>query len=102
MLGVVVAGLLLIWNPSPLIVTGEIAALAAARPVLRAGNYAAYAVIMTPLIVLLLDFGQAVSVGILVDRLTATIAGCLITLLFGYLPWTGCSFRRAAPSNGER
>ena len=76
MLGVVIAGLLLIWTPPPLIVTCEIAALAAARPVLRAGNYAAYAVVMTPLIVLLLDFGQAISVAILADRLMATIAGC--------------------------
>ncbi len=102
MLGVVVAGLLLIWNPPPLVVTGEIATLAAARPVLRAGNYTAYAVIMTPLIVLLLDFGQAVPVGILADRLMATIAGCLITLLFGYVPWAGYSVRHAARPNRER
>ncbi len=102
MLGVVVAGLLLIWTPPPLIVACEIAALAAARPVLRAGNYTAYAVVMTPLIVLLLDLGQAISVAILADRLTATIAGCLITLSFGYLPWTGCSFRRAAQHSQNR
>ena len=101
-LGVIFAGLLLIWTPPLLIVAAEIAALAAVRPVLRAGNYAAYAVVTTPLIVLLLDFGQAVSVGILVDRLMATIVGCLITLLFGYLPWAHCSFRRAALPNRER
>ncbi len=101
-LGVVVAGLLLIWNPSPLIATGQITALAAARPVLRAGNYAAYAVVMTPLIVLLLDFGQAISVAILADRLMATIAGCLITLLFGYLPWPGNPLRRGSLPNRER
>ena len=102
MLGVVIAGLLLIWTPPPLIVTCEIAALAAARPVLRAGNYAAYAVVMTPLIVLLLDFGQAISVAILADRLMATIAGCLITLLFGYLPWPGSPLRRGSLPNRER
>lgn len=102
MLGVVIAGLLLIWTPPPLIVTCEIAALAGARPVLRAGNYAAYAVVMTPLIVLLLDFGQAISVAILADRLMATIAGCLITLLFGYLPWPGSPLRRGSLPNRER
>ncbi len=102
MLGVIVAGLLVFWTPPPLIVTCEIAALAAARPVLRAGNYAAYAVVMTPLIVLLLDFGQVVSAGILVDRLMATIAGCLITLLFGYLPWPGSALRRGSFPNRER
>jgi uncharacterized membrane protein YccC len=102
MLGVVIAGLLLIWTPPPLIVTCEIAALAAARPVLRAGNYAAYAVVMTPLIVLLLDFGQAISVAILADRLTATIAGCLITLSFGYLPWPRSPLRPGSLPNRER
>jgi fusaric acid resistance family protein len=94
--------LLLIWTPPPLIVTCEIAALAAARPVLRAGNYAAYAVVMTPLIVLLPDFGQTISVAILADRLMAAIAGCLITLLFGYLPGPGSTLRRGSLPNRER
>lgn len=86
-LGVILASLLLIRTPSILIVTIAIAALAAMRPVLRAGNYTAYAAIMTPLIVLLVDFGETPSAEILLDRLLATIAGCLIALLFGYLPW---------------
>ena len=57
---------------------------------------------MTPLIVLLLDFGQAISVAILADRLMATITGCLITLLFGYLPWPGSPLRRGNLPNRER
>lgn len=86
-LGVVFASLLLIWTPPHFLLTIPIAALAAARPVLRAGNYTAYVAIMTPLVILLLDFDQTPSAGILLDRLMATIAGCLIAFLFGYLPW---------------
>ena len=79
--------MLLIWTPPQLLLTLPIAVLAAARPVLRAGNYTAYAAIMMPLINLLLDFDQTPSAGILLDGLMATIIACLISFLFGYLPW---------------
>jgi hypothetical protein len=85
--GVVFASLLLVWTPPRLFLTIPIAALAAARPILRAGNYTTYAMIMTPLVVLLLDFDQTPSAAVLLDRLMATIVGCLIAFLFGYLPW---------------
>ncbi len=61
--------------------------LGAARPVLRAANYAAYAALMMPLIMLLLDLGKAPSLAIMIDRLLATIIGCALSLTLGYLVW---------------
>ncbi|HLL27088.1 MAG TPA: FUSC family protein [Xanthobacteraceae bacterium] len=87
LLGVVLAGALLVWSPPVWGVVAIIAVLAAARPVLKSGNYAAYAIIMTPLVILLLDLGQAPSAATLIDRLAATLTGCAISLLLGYFAW---------------
>lgn len=87
--GVMLAGLLMLWAPPVWALIGMVALLAAARPILRSANYMAYAAIMTPLIILLLDFDQQPSVGILVDRLAGTAVGCGITLTLGYLAWSG-------------
>ena len=65
-----------------------IAALAAARPILMAANYTVYAAVMTPLVILLLDFGQEPSFAAIVDRLAATLAGCGLALALGYLAWS--------------
>ncbi len=86
--GVVLAGLLMLWAPPVWALIGMVALLAAARPVFRSANYTAYAAIMTPLIILLLDFDQVPSVGILFDRLAGTAAGCGIVLTLGYLAWS--------------
>jgi len=64
-----------------------IALLSAARSVLREFNYTAYATVHTPLIILLIDLGRMPSGGIIVDRLAATLAGCAISVAFGYLFW---------------
>jgi uncharacterized membrane protein YccC len=46
------------------------------------------AVFLTPLAVLLIDFGlPASSPGIVVARLLDTLAGCAVVLVFGYLLW---------------
>jgi hypothetical protein len=54
-----------------------IIALAAARPILMEINYAAYAAVLTPLVILLLDFGQ--------------------TVLGGHNRSTGCDIRWLSP-----
>lgn len=58
-----------------------IAALASAMPVLRARSYLLYSAAMTPLILLVLDFGRPRAEGLLLDRLIATLAGSAIVLL---------------------
>jgi uncharacterized membrane protein YccC len=86
--GVLFTGLFLlvsvpVWG---MIIT--ISLLAAARVLLLEKNYAAYAAVMTPLIILLLDFGRTPSPAVITDRLAATLAGCVVSLLFGYLGWS--------------
>ena len=67
-----------------IIVVGLLAFL---RIVFRETNYLLYAVVMTPLVIILLDFGKMSSVSILIDRLAATIIGCVISFIFSFLIW---------------
>lgn len=85
--GVILGSLFLLSSPPLGSVLVLIALLAAARPVLRAGNYMAYAAIMTPLIILLTELDQTLTSAVLIDRLVATLTGCAIALVFGYLVW---------------
>jgi hypothetical protein len=87
-LGVLLISLLLLGSLPMWALLLIIAVLAAARPILRETNYTAYAAVMTPLVILLLDFGQAPSWTAVVDRLAATLAGCALALTLGYLGWS--------------
>jgi hypothetical protein len=87
-LGVLLISLLLLGSPPMWTLLLIIAALAAARPILLEANYTAYAAVMTPLVILLLDFGQDPSWAAVVDRLAATLAGCSLALILGYLGWS--------------
>jgi hypothetical protein len=87
--GVLIASAVLLQAPPAWLFLLLVAALAAIRPYLKVRNYTLYATVMTPLVVLILDFGQPVSVAIIGDRLLDTVIGCAIALLVGYLPWTG-------------
>lgn len=59
--------------------------LAAVRPVLWGRNYTLYSVAMTPLIVILLEFGAASPSGALLYRLADTGIGFLIAVVLGVL-----------------
>lgn len=85
--GILLTCLLLLGSSSEWTGIAMIAALAAARPILRETNYTAYAAVMTPLVILLLDYGQEPSWGPVIDRLAATLAGCLLALTLGTLAW---------------
>jgi fusaric acid resistance family protein len=78
--GVVVGGLLLAWPLPAWALIVAIAAIAAARPVLRERSYLGYSVVMTPLIVMLMDFGRPATPMLMADRLLATLAGCLLAV----------------------
>lgn len=90
-LGVLLTSLLLLGDPTIWTVIAMIAVLAAARPILMEVHYAAYAVVQTPLVILLLDFGQTPSGTVIVDRLVATLVGCALALTLGYLGWSRIS-----------
>lgn len=85
--GVLLGGILVVW-PLPswglIFVIGVFAAL---RPILRAHSYLAYSTMMTPLLVLLLSFGQVVSATLLLHRLVDTVVGAIISLVLGYFIW---------------
>jgi len=97
MLGVLLISLLLLASPPLWALLLIIAALAAARPVLLETNYTSYAAVMTPLVILLLDFGQAPSWAAAIDRLAATFVGCALALTLGYLGWSRLSSQLRLP-----
>jgi len=86
-LGVLLVSIFLLGFPPPWVIIVVVAVLAGARTILININYAAYTAAITPLIMLLLDFGRPPSTTILVNRLMATLAGCLIALILGYGGW---------------
>lgn len=85
-LGVLVGGLLLgalpIWAT-----VGVICVVGAARQYLKAANYTAYALVMTPLVAVLSGLGHQLSPALLGERLVDTTIGCLIALVIGYAAW---------------
>lgn len=70
-LGVLLISILLLGLPSLGMIIVLVALLAA----------------VTPLIILLLDFGREPSVAMIANRLTATFIGCFIALILGYMAW---------------
>jgi hypothetical protein len=78
--GVLATGLLLIYTPPVWGLVAVIGVLAGLRPLLRARNYLAYTAAMTPLIILLLDVGEPPGVGVLVDRVIATLIGAVLVI----------------------
>ena len=59
--------------------------LAGLRPLLRARNYLAYTAAMTPLIIVLLDAGATPGIGVLIDRLVATLIGAGLVIATNWL-----------------
>lgn len=78
--GVVLGTLLLASHIATWGVLAAIALFAGLRPLLKVRNYLAYSAIMTPLVVLLLEFGQPFDPSILVERVVATLVGCAIAM----------------------
>ena len=70
---------------SPVLLALVTCLLAMAATVARAGNYMAYSVISTPVILLVLDFGRRVEPALLIDRLVATAAGAAIVVALNFI-----------------
>lgn len=80
LVGVGAAGAALSVGPPSWVLMAAIGPLAGARALLRAKNYFAYSVVMTPLIVLLIDAGRPADSGVLRDRLIATLIGAALVV----------------------
>ena len=98
--GVLLISILLLGLPPLWIIIILIALLAATRPILININYTAYVAAVTPLIILLLDFGKEPTVAVIANRLIATVIGCFIALILGYALWSGIT--RFAQESGVR
>jgi uncharacterized membrane protein YccC len=80
-LGGVVIGTVLLASHTPTwAVLGTIAVIAGLRPLLKVRNYLAYSAVMTPLVVMLLEFGRPFEPEIMVERVVATLAGCAVAM----------------------
>jgi len=85
LIGVCVSFLLVYFSLPYYLVIIIIAFLATLRVLFRETNYLLYAAVMTPLVIILLDFGVTPSVELLIDRLAATLIGCAIAFVFSFL-----------------
>lgn len=65
------------------------AALAFAFPYGRSLNYGLLSTFLTPLVLLLIDFGTRVDGRVVLDRLLDTVIGAGVVLVVGYLCWPG-------------
>jgi hypothetical protein len=81
--GVLIGAAVILWVPPSWVIVAVVTVLAGARPVLKERNYAAYATVMTPLVVLLLDLGRTPTLSTVGYRLIDTVIGCSIALIPG-------------------
>ncbi|MGW7685047.1 FUSC family protein [Kribbella sp. NPDC054772] len=79
--GVLIGGALVLWVPPSWAIVAVVTVLAGLRPLLKERNYAAYAILMTPLVVLLMDLGRTPELSTVGYRLIDTVIGCLIAIL---------------------
>jgi uncharacterized membrane protein YccC len=87
LLGVLIGSALLAVLPRDAWVLVAIAAFAALLPWARNANFGLFSVFQTPVIILLLDLALPGGPGLVGARLTDTLIGCAIVLVFGYLLW---------------
>lgn len=79
-LGVALTWGVLVAFAAPAALAVIICVLATGASLARTRNYLAYAVLATPVILLVLDLGKPIEPALLVDRLVATLAGAAIVI----------------------
>ncbi len=88
-LGVALTWAIVSWTSAPVLLALAICLLAIAASVARARNYLVYAVLSTPVILLVLDFGKPIQTSLLTDRLVATALGAAIVMSANFvLDWS--------------
>ena len=85
--GVLAVSVLLLWYLPIGMLVLVVMILAALRPLLKGRNYALYSAVMTPLVLILLEFGKPMTPDILAYRLIDTIIGLFIGIVLGYHIW---------------
>lgn len=79
-LGVALTWAVLSYATSPLTIAAAICVLGTGAALARSGNYLAYSVLSTPVILLVIDHGKPVESALLTDRLVATALGAMIVI----------------------
>ena len=87
LLGVLLGSALLAVLPRDAWVLAAMALAAGLLPWARNANFGLFSVFQTPVIILLLDLTVPSGPGLVGARLTDTLIGCAIVLVFGYLLW---------------
>ncbi len=85
--GVLLSALFLLPVPMWVMIV-TIGVIGGLRPYLRGANYAAYAIVMTPLVAVLTGLGHAMTIGLLWERLADTLLGCGIAIVMGWAAWS--------------
>jgi len=80
------AGVLLVVPHGPLLLI-PVAVFALLFPFGSSRNFGMLATFLTPLVLLLVEFGGAGTAGVALGRLLDTAIGAAVVLLVGYLPW---------------
>lgn len=93
--GVLVGAVFLLPVPIWVLVV-TVGVIGALRPYLRGANYAAYAVVMTPLVAVFTGLGAAMTTELLIERLADTLIGCLIAIVVGWAAWSWLAKRPVA------
>ncbi len=86
--GVLAVSLLLLWSLPIGLLALIVMILAGLHPLLKVRNYALYSAVMTPLILILLEFGKPMTPEILSYWLIDTAVGLSIAIVLGYLIWS--------------
>lgn len=87
--GVLIGALVVLIEPNGWLLVGFAAVFAAGAVVGKAINYGIMSASITPLIIVQLDMQHLGDPAILAERLTHTVLGCVIVLVFGYWLWPG-------------
>jgi hypothetical protein len=80
LIGVMLAGVILYAAPGHAVIAVLVCLFGTLAPLVRPGNYAAYCVFATPLILLAMDASGSLDPTLLADRLVATLAGSVIVV----------------------
>ncbi|TFV66074.1 UNVERIFIED_ORG: FUSC family protein [Bacillus sp. AZ43] len=89
LLGVLLGSAVLAVLPRDAWVLVAMSVFAGLLPWARGANFGLFSVFQTPVIILLLDLALPGGPGLVGARLTDTLIGCAIVLVFGYLLWPG-------------
>jgi uncharacterized membrane protein YccC len=89
MVGVLLGSAVLVLVPRGPLLLLPVAAFALLFPFGSSRNFGMLATFLTPLVLLLVEFGGTGTAGVASGRLLDTVIGAAVVLLVGYLPWPG-------------